>query len=76
MAVKKQSMIYLDVTKPNLEDNYYLVNAKNKMIGEVKAEDYKAHPEDFLTDEITTMRYTGYRKKKSTKPKTKRCKCK
>jgi len=52
----------------------------NKIVGEITATEYEKHPEKYLTDEITPIRYTGWRKKKATKPKSKRkkkdCGCK
>jgi hypothetical protein len=79
MTIKKPKQLYLDVTKPNTNDKYYLINMKNKLVGEVNSEDYTNHPGDFLNDEITPIRYTGWRKKKTNKSKTKRkkgCDCK
>jgi len=80
MTIKKIKQLYLDVTKPNVEDKYYLINMKNKLVGEVTAEDYAKNPGDFLNDEITPIRYTGWRKKKTNKSKSKRkkknCGCK
>lgn len=76
MVVKKKSMLYLDITKPNTEGNYYILNHKNKVIGEVPAKDYLKHPDRFMNDEIVPIKYTGLREKKLTKLKVKRCKCK
>ena len=80
MTVKKSKQLYLDVTKPNTNDIYYLINMKNKVIGEVTEEEYLKHPDKYMTDEITPIRYTGWRKKKTNKPKSKRkkkdCGCK
>ena len=79
MTVKKSGLLYLDVTKPNTEDNFYLINAKNRLVGEITSDEYTKHPENYLNDEITSIRYTGLRKKKSNKSKTKRkkdCGCK
>lgn len=80
MTVKKPKQLYLDVTTPNTEDKYYLINMKNKLVGEVPSKEFEQNPENYLTDEITTIRYTGWRKKKTSKSKTKRkkkgCGCK
>jgi hypothetical protein len=80
MTVKKPKHLFLDVTKPNTNDIYYLINMNNKIVGEITATEYEKHPEKYLTDEITPIRYTGWRKKKTTKPKSKRkkkdCGCK
>jgi hypothetical protein len=76
MVVKKKPMMYLDVTKPNADNNYYLIDSKNKIVGEVPVSKYQKNPEKYLSDEITPMTYTGWRKKQFKKPKTKRCKCK
>lgn len=77
---KEPKHLYLDVTEPNAEKNYYLLNKykrKNIMgeiVGEVPVSEYVKHPENYLTDEITAIRRTGWRKKKKTKSKTKRAK--
>jgi len=77
MVVKKKPMLYLDITKPNADGVYYLLNQKNKVVGEVSEKEYLKHPDRFMNEDITPIQYTGYReKKKSIKPKTKRCKCK
>jgi hypothetical protein len=72
MVVKKKPMLYLDITKPNTGNNFYIINSKNKLIGEVPAEEYREHSEKYLTDEMTPITYTGYRKKKGDKVKSKR----
>lgn len=80
MVAKKKPMLYLDITKPNSSGNYYLLSEKkNKVVGEVPKIKYEKHPEDYLNEEITPIRYTGWRKKKGIKKiksKVKRCKCK
>jgi len=79
MVVKKKPMLLLDITKPNSSGNYYLINQKNKIVGEVPKLKYEKHPEDYLNEEITPFTYTGWRKKKGIKKiksKVKRCKCK
>lgn len=77
MTIRKSKLLYLDITKPNAEDNFYLINAKNKLVGEITSDEYTKHPENYLNDEITSIRYTGLRKKKLTKSKIKRtCRCK
>jgi len=77
MVVKKKiPVIYLDVTKPNSEGNFYLLNQKNKVVGEVPAKEYLKNPDKFMNDEIMPIQYTGWREKKDNKSKAKRCKCK
>lgn len=77
MTIRKSKLLYLDITKPNAEDNFYLINAKNKLVGEITSDEYTKHPENYLNDEITSIRYTGLRKKKLNKSKIKRtCRCK
>ncbi len=76
MVKKKPSLTYLDVTKPNASGNFYLINSKNEIIGEVPQKDYMKKPENYMNDEIMPITYTGYRTKRKAKPKTKRCKCK
>jgi len=80
MIKHKTKQLYLDITSPNSEDNYYLINKKNNIIGEISAQAFKKHPEHYMTDEITPITYTGLRKRKKNKIKTKRtkknCKCK
>jgi len=77
---KEPKQLYLDITNPNAEDNFYLLNKykrKNIMgeiVGEVPVSEYVKHPENYLTDEITAIRRTGWRKKKKNKAKTKRAK--
>lgn len=73
---KKPSMLYLDVTEPDIEGNFTLINNKKEVVGKVAQKDYLKHPEKYLNDKITTFTSTGWREKKKGKPKTKRCKCK
>jgi len=75
----KKKQLYLDVTSPNTEGNYYLLNMKNKIIGEVPASTYRKHPDHYMTDEITPITSTGWRKKKKNESKSNRknkCECK
>jgi hypothetical protein len=83
---KEPKQLYLDITEPNVEGNYYLMNKykrKNimgELVGEVPVSEYMKHPENYMTNEITAIRRTGWRKKKKTNSKIKRtkkdCKCK
>jgi len=84
--MKKQKQLLLDVTAPNKEGNYYLINKKNKLVGEISSPTYLKNSESYLLNTtgeevITPITQTGWRKKKSKKPKTKRkskkgCGCK
>jgi|WetSurMetagenome_2_1015567.scaffolds.fasta_scaffold1915747_2 hypothetical protein len=80
MVVKKKPMMYLDVTDPTAE-YHNLINNKNEVVGKVSAKDYLKNPEKYMNDpNVTPFQYTGWRKKKDTKSKSKRkkkdCGCK
>ena len=74
MIVKKPKQLYLDVTEPNLEGNFYIMDPrkKDKVIGEVAKTEFMKHPEKFMTEEIVAIKRTGWRKKKGGKSKSKR----
>jgi len=74
--VKNSNMLYLDVTTPDMDGNFPLINKKNEVVGKVSQVNYMKHPEKYLNDKIMAITSTGYRDKKKGKPKPKRCKCK
>lgn len=77
MVIKKKPVMYLDVTQPNDEGNYNLINSKNKIVGSIPAAKYLKDSEKYMADEsIIPFQYTGWRKKKNKKAKSKRCRCK
>jgi hypothetical protein len=89
MIKKAKPLRYLDVTKPNSNNKYYIIPARKRklsdatrVVEEVDAEYYENHPEKFMSDDLIPIQYTGWRKKKKnkkSKPKRrlarKMCKC-
>ena len=69
-------MTYLDITSPDPEGNFPIINEKKEIIGTVSQKAYIKNPGKYMTDEITPFTYTGYRGKKKSESKIKRCKCK